>query len=144
MTCEKRSLTCTYGSTDEGFDEHSSPKRRMVETDLNKDTPHQKSPETPADTPAHQTKIWTPARNVLEVSTNGLSNGVHKNNEPQTLGGFIKSVDAAHGDYEDKKLAVPLNGEGTTSRDSATSQADEEAVVYSNTRMLQDPTGRLC
>jgi hypothetical protein len=35
--------------------------------------------------------------------------------------------------------ASPLLSRGTTS-----SGQDEEAVVYSNTRMLQDPSGRLC
>jgi hypothetical protein len=30
------------------------------------------------------------------------------------------------------------------SRGSTVSGQDEEAVVYNSTRMLQDPTGRLC
>ena len=40
--------------------------------------------------------------------------------------------------------ATDAAGSALISRGTTVSGHDEEAVVYSNTRMLQDPTGRLC
>lgn len=143
MTCEKRSLSCTYGSADEGSDEHPSPKRRMIETASTNFSPDHKRSDSPAATPIQHPTAWTPAGDGPQPSVNAASDGFQKGNDSHSLGAFISSVNEAHGNQEEK-LPVLKKPKTLQSRASTASQGDEEAVVYSNTRMLQDPTGRLC
>jgi len=145
MTCEKRSLTCTYGANEEVFDENSSPKRRMVETAPGSHLQDEKSPQSPAvATPGPQSKTWAIVSDGPLPSPNGVSDAFHKRHDSQSLGTLLKSEEANYPNDNVTKVLQPKKVDAANSRDSTTSQADEEAVVYSNTRMLQDPTGRLC
>ncbi|EKD11823.1 fungal specific transcription factor domain-containing protein [Drepanopeziza brunnea f. sp. 'multigermtubi' MB_m1] len=122
-TCSKRSLLCSYGDEPAVDDTKSSPKRlkgpilTSANSDADAGTGHQKSPIDghPSVSASDQSHKDLPA-NGLPVANGAVQGG---------LPGGLPDV-------------VADNNEPA----SVASQY-EEAVIYTNTRMLQDPTGRL-
>ena len=136
-TCTKRNLTCSYspnGASDPlQPDSVGSPtKRRHIEDSSSsiKSEAAGSAPPQLASPDSSTSPKWEEAH---PKQLNGSAQLTVDFDLPKTMLGKAQSHKAAtDDDYE------------TRTRQSTISGADEEAVVYSQTRMLQDPTGRLC
>jgi hypothetical protein len=129
-------LTCSYtaaGNSDHSQSETaaSPTKRRHVE-----DSSSITKLETPGSVPPHL------ASPTSQISPKWESEQKQLNGSTQPMVEF---------DVPKPKMARPHSLRTGTDDDfetrtrlSTTSGPDEEAVVYSQSRMLQDPTGRLC
>ncbi len=156
QTCSKRNLHCTYGEVDTPSDHdlQSSPKRRMVEsqsplgmvdplTGSEKETLSLNVAPPPPPPPAR----WTPTKDSFQPPANGNSGAPISNVRASGFSMSLLLNDENVKKEHKSALNVPPSisrGLGLMSRGSTVSGQEEEAVVYSNTRMLQDPTGRLC
>jgi hypothetical protein len=133
QTCTKRSLSCTYGSPDHDHEEQPSPKRRMVDPPKG----------TVSELDDHSSPVmrqavhWVPKNHIPTPNGTGEAN---ISSLPAPGQAAVPFPDA-----QEQKPAVDVAaGESAlVSQGSTVSGPDEEAVVYSNSRMLQDPTGRL-
>jgi hypothetical protein len=135
-TCTKRSLTCSYtpnGNPDQNPpDNTGSPTKKRHVEDVSTSVKSEASGSTAAQLHSPVTKT-SPAWEQPPKQLNGSTQHTVDFDIPKPM------VSQAHShkpttddDYE------------TRTRQSTISGPDEEAVVYSSTRMLQDPTGRLC
>ncbi|KAL2074526.1 hypothetical protein VTL71DRAFT_8304 [Oculimacula yallundae] len=131
-TCTKRSLICDYGDENGSIIPQISPKRRMM-ADPTLENP-QKVPNSASKAP------------IRPGGDHAMQNGIPEMNHSsiavveQVQNGFSTAKSAATGSpgrKSDSSLEIPA-----TVSNLVVIQ-DEEAVVYTNTRMLQDPTGRL-
>lgn len=129
-----------YGSAEDDPDEIlPSPKRRIVDPASNGSVSvHQISPVIGHINPSPQIPQWTSAAESHRLVASELQDGDSK---PivQPMGIF------AEGQQEAPKAApnVP-DADSALISGGSVSERDEEAVVYNYTRMLQDPSGRLC
>lgn len=137
-TCSKRSLDCTYGVSDSGSEDiQRSPKRRMLEPvpnglSMGTNNLHVQSPLT------NQSR-WSPS--AMKHESKGRYSEQTLTGTSDTSGGGLYS------DKEDEQRKGPgvADGDSTmVSQASATDGHEEEATVYSKSRMLLDPKGRLC
>jgi hypothetical protein len=151
-TCSKRSLPCTYGGSPENpsDDPHPSPKRRMVEQPSSGVHGSQKS-ESPLAQHAQQAPHWVPFPKPTHQDLDGhQNNNVSARTETvpsQPIRGLPPGPTATDEQQNGSKSMLGLEDAAESalmSRGSTPSIQEEEAVLYSNTRMLQDPTGRLC
>jgi hypothetical protein len=131
-----------YGSTDDDPDEIlPSPKRRIVDPASNgsvSGSVHQISPVIGHINPSPQIPQWTSVAESHRLVASELQDGDSKTTA-QPMGIF------AEGQREVPKAApnVP-DADSALISGGSVSERDEEAVVYNYTRMLQDPSGRLC
>ena len=118
-----------------------SPKRRMVDPASNGHTSgpaHQLSPETGHTQSSPQAPKWTPVTDNHRLIVNELQDD------------DVKLAAPSKGLFLEGQRDVPKAGLNIPGADSAlvtagsVSEKDEEAEVYNYTRMLQDPSGRLC
>jgi hypothetical protein len=118
-----------------------SPKRRMVDPASNGHTSgpaHQISPETGHTQSSPQAPQWTPVTDNHRLIVNELQDD------------DVKLAAPSKGLFLEGQRDVPKAGLNIPGADSAlvsagsVSEKDEEAEVYNYTRMLQDPSGRLC
>ena len=118
-----------------------SPKRRMVDAVPNGQTSDPNNHTTPEMGPIYPSPSvpqWTP------VTENNPLVG----KEPQN--GDLKPTAPPTGLFPDGQRDAPkvrlivADGDSALVSGTSVSEKDEEAVVYNYTRMLQDPSGRLC
>jgi hypothetical protein len=131
-----------YGaSEDDAEGIFPSPKRRMVDPVPNgqtSDPVNHTSPEMSHVYPSPSVPQWTP------VTENNHLVG----KEPQH--GDLKPTAPPTGLFPDGQRDAPkvrlivADGDSALVSGTSVSEKDEEAVVYNYTRMLQDPSGRLC
>lgn len=135
-TCSKRTLDCTYGvSEGSSEDIQRSPKRRMLEPvpnglSMGTNNIHVQSPLT-------NQSHWSPGAMKHESNLSGQTPGLV--GDTPGAGHFL--------DKEDVPKTGPVPADGTSNMVSHASTLDgneEEATVYSKSRMLLDPKGRLC
>lgn len=136
VTCAKRNHSCTYGAEESGTDERShspnptNPKRRQIE---------------PVSNGLSMIGIDRPISSPITTLANGESRGFDQTETPVPgpMDGTPRLGLYSGLEHDQKPI---IKTDGGLAKESHTSNADEneEAVVYSNTRMLQDPTGRLC
>jgi hypothetical protein len=113
--------------------------------------PGSQKSESPLAHHAQQAPHWVPAsESALQIPDGHQSNNVSARAETASskpILGFPTELPTADEKQNGRKSALGLEyatGSALMSRGSTPSGQEEEAVVYSNTRMLQDPTGRLC
>jgi hypothetical protein len=118
-----------------------SPKRRMVDAVPNGQTSDPNNHTTPEMGPIYPSPSvpqWTP------VTENNHLVG----KEPQNAD--LKPTAPPTGLFPDGQRDAPkvrlivADGDSALVSGTSVSEKDEEAVVYNYTRMLQDPSGRLC
>jgi hypothetical protein len=113
--------------------------------------PGSQKSESPLAHHAQQAAHWVP----VSESAHQIPDGHQNNNisahaetaSSKPMLGFPTELPTADEKQNGRKSALGLEdatGSAFMSRGSTPSGQEEEAVVYSNTRMLQDPTGRLC
>jgi hypothetical protein len=99
---------------------------------------HKLSPEISHIHPSPPVPQWTSVTDSHRLGVKELEDGDLKPTAPLTAL------------FPEGQRDAPKSGLNVPGADSAlvsggsVSEKDEEAVVYSNTRMLQDPSGRLC
>ncbi|KAK3333970.1 hypothetical protein B0T19DRAFT_142676 [Cercophora scortea] len=127
-TCDKRKLTCSYTPNDHGAGESigSPTKRRHIETSSpSVSSTLDSSAISPVLRSNHEpTQPWDEVRNGQLKEESSTST-------PPTLSG---------NEYARRELVSDF--EAQSSRSTTNWQA-EEAIIYTETRMLQDQTGRL-
>ncbi|KAL5116861.1 hypothetical protein ACEQ8H_005213 [Pleosporales sp. CAS-2024a] len=122
-TCDKRKFICIYTDRDTSPDARPAPKRRAID-ESDGDSPllnHQSTANTPTNAQSHPSPLSPPSPRP----TSELSTGAGAVQLPTS------QLNAEH------HHLVPSRA--TT----ANSGPEEEAVIYSQSRMLQDPTGRV-
>jgi hypothetical protein len=132
-TCTKRNLTCSYAAEHGPPEISGSPtKRRHIDT----------SPK-----PNHgidDAVASTPAQGLVEThQLGGDSQGSKPDDVPQIKPEFGPAKLSAEAHLYHQRHSSEHELE-LHSRNSTISGPDEETVLYSTTRMLQDQTGRLC
>jgi len=157
----QRKLTCTYSERDAASpSEGSSAKKRMLENgeaDQDHDFPHVGDGST-ADTPfdghishsphSHRAPVSPLQQNrgsvtAPDVNVHSEAMGL-KHEDPRKPVDEGNTMEAAARSLQQFAAGPPIEEQPTLiSRGSSQSGQDEEAVVYTQTRMLQDPTGRL-
>jgi len=148
QTCAKKQLSCLYGSTEDGLDrnEVSSPKRRMVEIERMVESPS----NTSTNGSLNQSSpygLLIPSPQISQTHS-GVDNGLLSTGDLQN--GDSKSTAHLSGmsparREESKQISnVPNANPNSVSGAGSVSDDHEEADVYNYTRMLQDPSGRLC
>lgn len=151
-TCEKRNLTCTFGSSEPGSADDQSPsKRRLTENDAsgfanasidNGPSPLQ-SPENHQSPQAQRPS--NPSQWALCEEAKESPNNHAIKLEPFRSDMETPSIECA---ARSVGLLVPKPDESAEasmmSRGTTASAGDEEADNHTMTRLLQDPTGRLC
>ncbi|KAK6585424.1 hypothetical protein PZA11_002151 [Diplocarpon coronariae] len=133
-TCTRRSLPCTYASELESQHAQPSPNKRSKmgsEVDEANGTPEGSSFATPAVDPQQPVPSNSHITNPFQRN-HGSSAGTSGPTKPPNRlpDGADRNADSREADRR-------------VSRMRGSSAPDEEAVVYTNARMLQDPTGRL-
>lgn len=139
-TCSKRSLSCTYGISENEADEPNkpSPKRRTTDPASASNGVDKRGAESPLVQQAHQSPQRVPRAGATNVQKKpGEANTSRLKSAALSMGVFGQQ----QGSSLNLNTAPPSSN--LLSRGSTVSGQDEEAVVYSNNRMLQDPTGRL-
>ncbi|KAF2712837.1 hypothetical protein K504DRAFT_422940 [Pleomassaria siparia CBS 279.74] len=161
-TCEKRKFTCVYSERDapSPFDGGRPAKKRIVDgfdgddpnsptvNDLltTSNTPPTNGNSNPS--PTSHVHASPPVQQRLGYATHdprsNQLNVKHEENHPHTID-ERPTVEVPSRPFQNLPIAPtvdeppPLMSRGSTVQ----SGQDEEAVVYTQTRMLQDPTGRL-
>jgi hypothetical protein len=146
-TCSKRSTSCKYGASENGSDEDPSPKRRMIDQSGTArvkgfgDVNYQ-----PSNTDyIQQSQQWIaqdngPSPNSVLLQKAGLI-------KMETPSKIFEAMFANDGtdeqDIKNKRLEIPEPEADLVSQATSLS-GHEEAIVESNPRLLEDPTGRLC
>jgi len=145
-TCIKRGYHCSYGESSEHSEEGPSPKRRMTDQYAGSAfSPINKHPQISLQpliqyNQSQELPQWTPA-GLPEVPVMLQHHDTPIINEPpESMTPFPDSI----GNDKKDRLNPVDQASHLFSRGTSVSGQDEEAVIYSNTRMLQDPTGRLC
>lgn len=131
-----------YGTSEDDTDGLlPSPKRRMVDPFSNGHTPgpvDKSSPETGHIHPSPRIPQWTSVTDSHRLAVTDPQNG------------DVKLAAPTKGLFPEGQRDAPKAGLNIPGADSAlvstgsVSEKDEEAEVYNYTRMLQDPSGRLC
>lgn len=152
-TCGKRNLSCTFGPSEPGSADDlslSPSKRRLTENDVSGfgDTPKRNDGSPPLRSPPGQLSPQShrasgPGQWVHPAETsdyrNGLKTEVYQPDvEAPSIESAARSIELFPPKAEEKPEAS-LISRGTTA-----SGVDEVADNHTLTRMLQDPTGRLC
>jgi hypothetical protein len=113
--------------------------------------PGSQKPESPLAHHAQQAPHWVPvSESAHQIPDGHQNNNVSVRAETATskpMLDFPTELPTADEKQNRRKSALGLEsatGSALMSRGSTPSGQEEEAVLYSNTRMLQDPTGRLC
>jgi hypothetical protein len=113
--------------------------------------PGSQKSESPLAHQAQQAPHWIPVSESAHQIPDGHQNkNVSVRAETASskpMLGFPAELPTADENHNRRQSALGLEsttGSALMSRGSTPSGQEEEAVVYSNTRMLQDPTGRLC
>jgi hypothetical protein len=118
-----------------------SPKRRMIDPVSNGHASgpvHQISPEIGHIHPSPPVPQWTSVTENHRLVVKELQDGDSKSSIP-AIGLFPE------GQRDAPKAGVNVpDAESALVSGGSVSEKDEEAVVYNYTRMLQDPSGRLC
>jgi hypothetical protein len=99
---------------------------------------HQLSPEISHMHPSPPVPQWTSVTDSHRLVVKELEDG-----DSKLTASLTTLFPEGQRDVPKSRLNVPDAGPALASGGSV-SEKDEEAVVYSNTRMLQDPSGRLC
>lgn len=157
-TCSKRGSSCTYGESGNESDDQPCPKRRITEhggsaaaspvngppppvpQQFNISSPNLQPPYAQNDQ-SQEVPQWT-----LAPPGHLETQDIHRNNEARRTQAPPEPVQLFSSSTQDPKKDTVNSVDQTShllSRGSTVNGQDEEAVVYSNTRMLQDPTGRL-
>ncbi|KAI8936720.1 hypothetical protein NX059_007108 [Plenodomus lindquistii] len=146
-TCDKRKFTCIYADRDPaspGDDSRPPAKRRAI--DAASDSPlvfDNSTSDTPENTFTHASPVSPNRRpsahtrpEVKACQPSLKTENSHKRPRPtiEGAGSTVQPVPTSQASRD----AQDINSRGTT-----VLSADEEAVVYSQSRMLQDPTGRV-
>lgn len=135
-TCSKRSLSCTYASSENGSDDINapSPKRRLIHSAASSGGLSPEDVQSPPLQPPQRMPSWGITNGITPEKANGGS---------ETNVKLTSQITGTPLKQESKSRLSASDAEPRMfSADSNVGQ-DEEAVVYSNNRMLQDPTGRL-
>ncbi|KAF2680296.1 hypothetical protein K458DRAFT_345312 [Lentithecium fluviatile CBS 122367] len=154
-TCEKRKFTCIYSErdADSPSDAGRPTKKRAIDGDHASPSVNDKSTSgtptngqqhhSPPVLPSHASPArQRPCYNGQEPTSNPLS---IKHEEPSLKAPDERPTIEAASSLQQLATGQPIDGPPSlVSRGSTVlSGQDEEAVVYTQTRMLQDPTGRL-
>jgi len=143
-TCDKRKFTCVYSDRDIGSPEEGRlpAKRRAIEGDspFNYDDATAQTPDVLQQ--ASPPSLHWPTSSVYDRPdagahpTNRTHETIHRTPRP--------TIEVAvHSAHLLPTAHTPGEARGTASRDTTVLSADEEAVIYSQSRMLQDPSGRV-
>ncbi|KAI9812163.1 MAG: hypothetical protein M1827_004829 [Pycnora praestabilis] len=152
-TCKKRNLSCSYGTSEhDSAEEPNFPiaKRRLTSSedpDFEVSNPSGISPQQVTSSrlsPQSERRQALPQWDYA-VEANGFGDAMKKRESlnPGVETPTIESAARSIGFFPNKNegdVKLPLSSRGSTS------SADPEEAVYNYTssRMLQDPTGRLC
>ena len=121
--CSKRNASCTYGSSGTDSEEQRSPKRRVLNHFSGAFASSTATPE-PRMTPKRTIPIHNPSRlHGISVPVIGLQRGQ---------------------EAREQAVVFPEPEDHLEVRGTSFGGKDEEAVVESNPRLLEDPTGRVC
>lgn len=132
-TCTKRSFVCEYISPNGPNTSHGSSSAVGPSVDRRISVPESNEPAVPA-------------AKRLRISENGSSSQGQAQASPRQLSSSSEPDRILSLPTPIPPPAIPGRDHETDarSRQSTASGADEVAEVYTETRMLQDPTGRLC
>ncbi|KAF2845843.1 hypothetical protein T440DRAFT_472321 [Plenodomus tracheiphilus IPT5] len=148
-TCDKRKFTCIYSDRDPaspGDGSRPPAKRRAVEGEsdsprvddnFTSDTPENTFNHTSPLSPHRRRSSVHGGRPDLQTHpSNAKQNSTHKKPRPtiEATSNTAQPLSINHGNGD---------AQGIPSRGTTVLSADEEAVIYSQSRMLQDPTGRV-
>ncbi|KAF2125811.1 hypothetical protein P153DRAFT_369810 [Dothidotthia symphoricarpi CBS 119687] len=154
-TCEKRKFTCIYADREATSPNEDRPptKRRAIE-DGGSDSPFvngDSSYNTPSNGYSHASPLTPRRQSPIQQHTTLGTQGIHpipaspgetpyKPSEPRStvefVGGPILQLPTSH-------VNVGQHPRGPSRGSTVQSGPDEEAVIYTQSRMLQDPTGRV-
>ncbi|KAJ4993769.1 fungal specific transcription factor domain-containing protein [Stagonosporopsis vannaccii] len=152
-TCEKRNFSCIYADREPGSPADSGPpaKRRAVQ-DGDAESPYaddNSSSKTPSNGNHHPSPL-APARRKSSAASRPVEKSHEGRPDPLKQETPYKSPGARpsiEGVSAFQQLPTSnANGEHLQARSRGTtvgSGPDEEAIIYSQSRMLQDPTGRV-
>lgn len=142
MTCLSRSKPCLYGSLDNDPSNETANKRRKIEASSSvpsSPTEGKGSPKYVLGGQRVQTPGWDSSF-TQEVTTPKLPSITQPKSE-------FSVGEEGQPNNQNEKPNSELEASQSSSKvpqSSAVVAQDEEADVYNYTRMLQDPTGRLC
>ncbi|KAF2114421.1 fungal-specific transcription factor domain-containing protein [Lophiotrema nucula] len=151
-TCEKRKFTCIYSDRDASSPSDSQPrKKRALDDGSDSQANDNSAANTPSNvnlqSPHSQTQLgsiqhrshWSPQDSRANPSSLKHEESFHQDERPTVEAAARSLQQFATGQQQTDDQPPGLMSRGTTVQ----SGQDEEAVVYTQTRMLQDPTGRL-
>ena len=124
--CSKRNASCTYGTAGTGSDEQRSPKRQEIDP-LSSLLAASSSVPTPGPRTMPRQNV-PPIQDPKFIHSASVPNVQHQEAQQAKRQGPILLEPEAH-------LEV---------RGTSFGGKDEEALVESNPRLLEDPTGRVC